>query len=62
MVRCVISLEERILIAFQQAFVDDRLDVAEHLLRALERMQTGERVTAALGDAYLMLDRRRASR
>lgn len=55
MVRCVISLEKRILIAFEQAYVEDRLDVAEHLLQALEQMEAHGRCSATLDGAYLML-------
>ncbi len=40
MSRTKISLEEQILQAFKRAYLEERLDVADHLLRALEVLQS----------------------
>jgi hypothetical protein len=55
MVRSVTSLEQRVLIAFEQALVEHRVDVADHLLRALEGMAVDEPARSALADAYLIM-------
>jgi Family of unknown function (DUF6103) len=48
-------LEEKVLAALDQALREQRLDVAEHLLRALEAL-CGEAVPGSpLADAYLAM-------
>ncbi len=51
------SLGDAILAAFKQAHAAKRLDVAEHLLRALEALEGEPRPGSALGEAYLTLGR-----
>lgn len=41
--------------AFKRALAENRLDVAEHLLLALERLERGGPDEAALDDAYFTL-------
>jgi len=41
--------------AFKRALAEDRLDVAEHLLLALERLELGGSSMAALDDAYFTM-------
>ena len=48
-------LERRTLAAFRQAVDDGRLDVAEHLLRALEVLKPDLAPGSPLADAYLSL-------
>jgi len=47
-------LERRILATLKQAMNDGRLDVADHLLRALEALAPGCAPGSPLGDAYLL--------
>ncbi|MCK3780146.1 hypothetical protein MZK49_25970 [Ensifer sesbaniae] len=57
------KLEENILTLFKQACGQDRLDVAEHLLRALEASsKAGDKLCARdpLADAYLTIARLRS--
>lgn len=53
MARCRPSLESRILAVFQQALAEGRLDVAEHLLCALEALDPGAMPGPALSEAYV---------
>lgn len=53
MSRTDVSLEEQILQAFKRAYLEERFDVAEHLLRALEVLQSDPLFGAELGEAYL---------
>lgn len=48
-------LESRILTAFRQALDEDRLDVAEHLLCALEALNPNGMPGSALSEAFLSL-------
>ncbi|MBX6747302.1 MAG: hypothetical protein IRY87_35170 [Acetobacteraceae bacterium] len=48
-------LESRILAAFQQALAEGCLDVAEHLLCALEALDPGGTPGPALSEAFLSL-------
>lgn len=48
-----------VLTAFNQAMADNRLDVAEHLLRALETLQTVPITGSLLAKAYLSIKARR---
>ena len=48
--RC--SLDEKILAAFKQACVEDRLDVADHLLRALQVLDGEPEPGTCVGEAY----------
>jgi hypothetical protein len=50
-------LESRIFAAFEQAIAEGRLDVAEHLLRALEVLATARTPEALLDRAYLRIAR-----
>jgi hypothetical protein len=52
-----ISLEQQILEAFTRAHDKGRLDVAEHLLQALEALQRDGLAGAELGEAYLTICR-----
>ncbi len=52
-----ISLERQILEAFTRAHGEGRLDVAEHLLRALETLQRDRLAGAELNEAYLTVCR-----
>ncbi len=53
-----ISLERQILEAFTRAYGEGRLDVAEHLLRALEVLQRDDWLAGAeLNEAYLTVCR-----
>lgn len=45
-------LEDRILIALRQAMADGRIDVADHLLCAIEILATGAVPGSALAEAY----------
>jgi hypothetical protein len=47
------SLDERILAVFKRACAEDRMDVAEHLLRALETLDGDPKPNTPLGKAYL---------
>jgi hypothetical protein len=49
-------LEEQVLAALKQAMTDDRLDVAEHLLRALEVLVPDCAPGSPLAAAYLLID------
>ncbi|KZZ24144.1 hypothetical protein A3753_17845 [Sulfitobacter sp. HI0082] len=51
-------LEELILKAFKQALSDEQLDVAEHLLRALETLQPGPAPGSSVAKAYLAISDR----
>ncbi len=48
-------LENQVLAALQHAMAEGRLDVAEHLLSALEMLCTDEIGGTPLADAYLLL-------
>jgi len=48
-------LEYRILAALRQAMTDDRLDVAEHLLRALEALAPNCAPGSPVAEAYLLV-------
>jgi hypothetical protein len=48
-------LEDRILATLKQAMIDDRLDVAEHLLRALEALAPDCAPESPLAAAYLLI-------
>lgn len=52
-----VSLERQILEAFTRAHGEGRLDVAEHLLRALETLQGDRLAGAELNEAYLTVCR-----
>lgn len=56
--RCT-QLEMAILTAFKQAMVDKRLDVAEHLLRALETLLPNPNPGSLLAEAYISIKARR---
>ena len=56
------GLEDRILAAFKRALVEGRLDVAEHLLRALETLQPDPIPGSAVADAYSSMDKLARSR
>lgn len=47
------SLEDAILRLFKRSCREGRLDVAEHLLHALEQLEQRDRSDFALDDAYL---------
>ena len=47
------ALKDRILIALRQAMAEGRLDVADHLLRAIEILATGPVPGSVLAEAYL---------
>jgi hypothetical protein len=49
------SLEGKILAALKAAFTEGRLDVAEHLVRALEILEPEPSPGSALGQAYAMI-------
>ena len=49
------SLEGKILAALKAAFAEGRLDVAEHLVRALEILEPEPSPGSALGQAYAMI-------
>ena len=49
------SLEGKILAALKVAFAEGRLDVAEHLVRALEILEPEPSPGSALGQAYAMI-------
>ncbi len=51
------SLESRILAVFHQALVEGRLDVGEHLLRALEVLDDNGKPGATLTEAYALVAR-----
>ncbi len=55
MSRTEVSLEEQILQAFKRAYLEELFDVAEHLLRALEVLQSDPPFGAELGEAYLSI-------
>lgn len=48
-------LDQRILAVLKEAVVQDRLDVAEHLLQALEALEGEPRPGSSLGDACLLM-------
>lgn len=48
-------LEDNILAAFKEAYDAERMDVAQHLLCALEALETQALRGNALGRAYLLL-------
>lgn len=50
-----LPMESRIFAAFEQAIAEGRLDVAEHLLRALEVLATARTPEALLDRAYLRI-------
>ncbi len=56
------ALGDAILSVFKQACASERIDVAEHLLRALEALEDEPRRNAALGEAYLALCRNKPTR
>jgi hypothetical protein len=45
-------LDESILAAFKKACAEDRMDIAEHLLRALEALDGEPEPGSPLGEAY----------
>lgn len=47
-------LEDLVLFAFRQAYESGQLDVAEHLLRALENL-SGKEIGPELGEAYRVI-------
>ncbi len=47
------ALEDQILIALRQAMAEGRLDVADHLLRAIEFLAIGPVPGSVLAEAYL---------
>lgn len=49
------TLEEQVLAAFKQAVAEDRLAVADHLLRALEVLVPDEGLGSILDDAYILI-------
>jgi hypothetical protein len=53
------NLENQILVAWERAMAEDRPDVAEHLLRALEVLCGGDLAGSALATAYAMLAARK---
>ncbi|NBJ09437.1 hypothetical protein [Microvirga arsenatis] len=55
-------LDQKVLAVLKEAMVEDRLDVAEHLLQALEALQGEPRPGSSLGDAYLLIARPRRGR
>ncbi len=52
-----ISLERQILNAFTRAYAERRLEVADHLLQALEALQEDWLPGSELGEAYLTVGR-----
>lgn len=48
------DLEDTILFAFRQAYAQQRMDVAEHLLQALELL-TEDETDPRLADAYRLI-------
>jgi len=59
MPRRVPVLETRILSALRQAVAGNQLEAAEHLLRALEALQTDCLPGTPLADAYLTISEHR---
>ena len=53
------SLDHKILAVLKDAIAEDRLDVAEHLLQALEVLEGGPHPGSSLADAYLLIARQR---
>lgn len=51
-------LDHKILAVLKDAVADDRLDVAEHLLQALEVFEGEPCPGSSLGNAYLLITRR----
>jgi hypothetical protein len=49
------SLDAKILVALKAAFAEDRFDVAEHLVCALEALEREPSPGSALGQAYVMI-------
>ncbi|MFC1457137.1 hypothetical protein ACETIH_10475 [Microvirga arabica] len=49
------SLERKILAALKAAFAEERLDIAEHLVCALEVLESEPTPGSALGQAYAMI-------
>lgn len=47
------SLESQILVVFQQALMENRMDVAEHLLCALEKLDPDSEPGSTLSEAFL---------
>jgi hypothetical protein len=58
--RC--SLANKILAVLKEAAAEDRLDVAEHLLQALEVLEGEPCPGSSLGNAYLLVARRARGR
>lgn len=56
------QLDHKILAVLKDAVADDRLDVAEHLLQALETLEGEPRPGSSLGNAYLLVARPRKGR
>ena len=52
------QLEDQILAAFERALAENRPEVAEHLLCALEKLCAEASFGAVLVDAYLALDKK----
>lgn len=49
------SLDEAVLFVFRRALADQRLDVADHLLAAIELMAEGDTEAGPLAEAYYLL-------
>lgn len=49
------TLEEVILVAFKRACALENVDVADHLLRALEAIERDPHENVILGEAYLSM-------
>ena len=49
------QLPDQILTAFNQAEMENRLDVADHLLQALETLCSDEATGSPLGKAYMSI-------
>lgn len=56
------SLDHKILAVLKEAVAEDRLDVAEHLLQALEVLEGEPCPGSSLGNAYLLIAKRRRGR
>ncbi|MGL4966991.1 MAG: hypothetical protein ACRC67_37570 [Inquilinus sp.] len=55
------ALDRLVAKAFKRALAEQRLDVAGHLLMALERLERGGPHEATLDDAYMTMCRKPAS-
>lgn len=53
------QLEQKILAALRDAVAENRLDVAEYLLQALEILESEPRPNSSLGKAYLLISQAR---